>query len=107
MTLKCSTGTYAHPCKPFDNRKKFTIVKRFPLVNVNLLTIFIFFTITMAVAQSWLGGIGKYPPHPSRSSNTPLVPRLRLGTSGSIANLSGCGGYFPIPPRHNCAIVPL
>ena len=38
----------------------------------------------MAVAQSWLGGIGKYPPHPSRSGNTPLFPRLRLGTSGSI-----------------------
>ena len=54
------------------------------MVNVNLQTIFIFFTITMAVAQSWLGGIGKYPPHPSRSGNTPLFPRLRLGTSGSI-----------------------
>ena len=75
---------YIDQCKPLDNRKKFTIVKRFPLVNVNLLTIFIFFTITMAVAQSWLGGIGKYPPHPSRFGNTPLFPRLRLGTSGSI-----------------------
>ena len=39
----------------------------------------------MAVAQSWLGGIGKYPPHPSRFGNTPLFPRLRLGTSGGIA----------------------
>ena len=28
--------------------------------------IFIFLHITMAVAQAWLGGIGKYPPNPER-----------------------------------------
>ena len=32
----------------------------------------------MAVAEAWLGGIGKYPPYPSRLGNTPLVPRLPL-----------------------------
>ena len=36
----------------------------------------------MAVAQAWLGGIGKYPPHPSRLGNTPFVRRLHLRTSG-------------------------
>ena len=59
----------------------------------------------MSVAEAWLGGIGEYPPHPSRFSNTPLVRRLRLRTSGGIANLSGFGGYSPIPPRHASAIV--
>ena len=39
----------------------------------------------MSVAEAWLGGIGEYPPHPSRFSNTPLVRRLRLRTSGGIA----------------------
>ena len=36
----------------------------------------------MSVASAWLGDIGEYPPHPSRLSNTPLVRRLRLWTSG-------------------------
>ena len=51
-------------------------------------TVFIFLPITM-----------------SRFSNTSLVRRLRLQTSGGIANLSGFGGYSPIPPRHASAIV--
>ena len=59
----------------------------------------------MSVASAWLGDIGEYPPHPSRLSNTPLVRRLRLRTSGGIANLSGFGGYSPISPRHAEAIV--
>ena len=61
----------------------------------------------MSVASAWLGDIGEYPPHPSRLSNTPLVRRLRLRTSGGIANLSGFGGYSPISPRHAEAIVSL
>ena len=60
----------------------FTIVRRCTLINGILLGIFIFDNITMAVAEAWLGGIGKYPPHPSRLCNTPLVRRLRLRTSG-------------------------
>ena len=50
----------------------------------------------MSVASAWLGDIGEYPPHPSRLSNTPLVRRLRLRTSGGIANLEGFGGYSPL-----------
>ena len=65
--------------------------------------VFIFLHNTMSMAEAWLGGIGEYPPHPSRFSNTPLVRRLRLRTSGGIANLSGFGGYSPIPPRHASA----
>ena len=54
----------------------------------------------MSVASAWLGDIGEYPPHPSRLSNTPLVRRLRLRTSGGIANLSVFGGYSTIAPCH-------
>ena len=61
----------------------------------------------MAMAEAWLRGIGKYPPYPSRLPVPPLVRRLRLRTSGGIGNLSGCGGYFPIPPRQASANVPL
>ena len=39
----------------------------------------------MSLAEAWLRGIGEYPPHPSRFSNTLLVRRLRLRTSGGIA----------------------
>ena len=28
----------------------------------------------MAMATGWLGGIGRYPPHPSRLCNTPSLP---------------------------------
>ena len=92
---------YIDQCTPVDNSKiNFTIVRRFTLINVHLLTIykknftivrrctlvnvriFIFYNITMAMAEAWLGGIGKYPPYPSRLCNTPLVRRLRLRTSG-------------------------
>ena len=70
-------------CTPVDNSIiNFTIVRRCTLINGILLGIFIFDNITMAVAEAWLGGIGKYPPYPSRLCNTPLVRRLRLRTSG-------------------------
>ena len=60
----------------------------------------------MAMAEAWLGGIGKYPPYPSRFPMPPIVRRLHLRTSGGIGNLSGCGGYFPMPPRQASANVP-
>ena len=61
----------------------------------------------MAMAEAWLGGIGKYPPYPSRlpmpPSSVGFASKRRVG----IGNLSGCGGYFPIPPRQASANVPV
>ena len=74
------------------------------MVNVR---IFIFYNITMAMAEACLKGIGKYPPYPSRLPMPPSSVGFASGRREGIGNLSGCGGYFPIPPRHNCAIVPV
>ena len=40
-----------------------------------------FLHITMSMASAWLGGIGKYPPHPSRLRQYLLLRRLRLRRS--------------------------
>ena len=78
--------------------------KKFPLLGESV-EIFIFLTITMSVAEAWLGGIGEYPPHPSRLAIPPSSVGFASGHRGVLLNLSGFGGYSPIPPRHASAIV--
>ena len=48
----------------------------FTMKSDDIYSIFIFFHITMSMAEAWLGGIGKYPPHPEGLGNTLLLPRL-------------------------------
>ena len=131
LHLRTSVGIFQYPLAmplplgPANNSKiDFTIVRRFTLTYVNLQTIikfyycqkvyigqckpseiFIFLNIRMTVAQSWLGVIGKYHPHPSRFGNTPLSLGFAPGHQRVLPNLSRSGGYFPIPPCHDCAIV--
>ena len=93
--------------QPLRIRRIFSNTSSPCLCHSSNVRIFIYYNITMAMAEACLGGIGKYPPYPSRLCNTPLVRRLRLRTSGDIGNLSGCGGYFPIPPCQASANVPL
>ena len=49
----------------------------FTMKSDDIYSIFIFFHITMSMAEAWLGGIGKYPPHPEGLGNTLLLPRLK------------------------------
>ena len=48
------------------------------------ISVFIFHCITMLMACVRLGGIGEFPPHPSRFRQCHIVPRLRLGTTEAL-----------------------
>ena len=69
----------------------------------------LFFTlrITMLMVLEWLGGIGKFHPHPSgkKNLNSPLAASPLVGNSFFFA--SGFGGNFAMPPRHTHAITSL
>ena len=56
------------------------------MVNVR---IFIFYNITMAMAEACLGGIGIYPPHPERLPMPSRRPEAKPTDKGGIGNLKG------------------
>ena len=77
--------------QPTRSMKIFHTTSRLVLANTNLfvnydqdISVFIFHSITMLMAWGWLGGIGEFPPHPSRLRQYLLVPRLRLGTTEAL-----------------------
>ena len=49
----------------------------------------------MSMAEAWLGGIGKYPPHPEGLGNTLLLPRLKpREVGGYCLTLQDSEGIF-------------
>ena len=75
--------------------------KKFPLLGESV-EIFIFLTITMSVAEAWLGGIGEYPPHPSRLAIPPSSVGFASGHRGVLLTSQDSEGilqYLLAMPR--------